>query len=406
MQRVPNESFVGRGVVLSAVLVVLMFAAIASALTLGQGAPALTSGNSECLLGTYTAEKGAVVNDPVTGTKQEVLVGVTLSVVKVKDGEFLVTASTTLTPQGSGKVTIMFTPPLTDMVVVTDVGTYRWSQGKYFIQAIISKELPTTSKVEMKVKGECVRAVTVEVRPLRMTITFGTGYPTETLPPNTVSGEAAGYVIVVSKNGSLKIFQLRKPVEGMVLENYVVRDITIPCNVTVGGILINSVTIKVYVPENLSERQVRVALQPLLAACTGNVSGLKGIAIVPPSENLRGVLGSIYTLVKAPHTSSTSTFTATITTKLTVVTPATVTATAVATYAQGTSTPRTYPTVPTTSPQHASSTGLSAPPGAATSATSTSPTATIPSRVVATAIALGTAFLAGVVVYLIVIRRT
>ncbi len=409
MQRIPSRALIGRGAILSAALTVLVLAAIASALTMNQDTPALMSSNSECLLGTYTAEKSAVVNDPITGTKQEVLVSVTLNVTRVKEGEFLVTASTTLTPQSSGKVTIMFTPPLTDMVVSTDAGTFRWSQGKYFIQAIISKELPVTSKIEMKVKGECVKAVTIEVRPLKTTIVFGTGYPAEAPPQNTrvVGGETAGYVIVVSKNGSLRIFQLKKPVEGMMLEGYVTRNITIPCNMVVGGILINSITVKVHVPENLSEERLETALQPLLAACTGNLSGLKGVAVVYSGINLNEVLKSIYASARFSYASSIPP--TVTTTKLTVVSVATVTVTTTATttYVRGTSTSHTYLTVPTTaSIQTSSRTGTGTLSETAASATSTSLQPMTSSRATAAVIALGIALVAGMIAYLIIVRRT
>lgn len=407
MQKTPGGALVGRGVTLSAVLAVLVLAAVASALTMSQGTPALTSSNSGCLLGTYTVERSVVVNDPITGTKQEVLVSVALNVTRVKEGEFLVTASTTLTPQGSGKVTVMFTPPLTDMVVSTDTGIFRWSQGKYFIQAIISEELPVTSKIEMKVKGECVKAVTIEVRPLKTTITFGTSYPAEASPPITSGGEAVGYVIIVSRNGSLRILQLKKPVGGMVLKGYVTRNVTIPCNMSVGGILVSDVTVKVYVPENLSEKQLKVALQPLLAACTGNLSKLNGVAIVSSSGSLREVLGSIYTLLKfSSNSGATKTVTTIMTTKLTVLTPATVT-TATTTHGQGTSAPRTYLTVPTiTSSQSTPRAGTNTLSETVSIATSTSLPFTISPRAVAATVALGIALVAGVVAYLIVIRRT
>ncbi len=408
MQKMLGGALASKGVILSAVLAVLVLASAASALTVSQGTPALTSSNSECLLGTYTAGKSVVVSDPITGRKQEVLVSVMLSVTRVKEGEFLVTALITLTPQGSGKATIMFTPPLTDMVVGTDTGTFRWSQGKYFIQAIISRELPVTSKIEMKVKGECVKVVAVEVRPLKTTVVFGTGYPAETPPQSTqvVGGETAGYVVVVSENGSLKIFRLKKPVEGMMLEGYVARNVTIPCSIVIGGILINSVTIKVYVPENLSKEQLEKALQPLLAACTGNLSELRSVAVVFSSKGLKEVLRGIYSSVKSPNTTATLT---TITTALTVttVTAATTTATP---RAPSVSTPTyaTIPTVPstTTKPSQASPSEVWAGTSSETlaSTASTSPPLTAFPRALALTLALGLALIAGVVAYL-VIRR-
>ncbi len=411
MRKTLSGAPIGRGVILSVALAVLVLSAVASALTVSQGTPALTSSNSECLLGTYTAGKSVVVSDPITGRKQEVLVSVTLSVTRVKEGEFLVTALTTLTPQGSGKATIMFTPPLTDMVVSTDTGIFRWSQGKYFIQVIISKELPITSKIEMKVKGECVKAVAVEVRPLKTTVVFGTGYPAEASPPSTqvVSGETAGYVVVVSENGSLKIFRLKKPVEGMMLEGYVTRSVTIPCNIVIGGILINSVTVKVYVPENLSEEQLEKALQPLLAACTGNLSGLREVAAVFLSRSLKDVLGGIYSSVKLPSTQSTA---ATVTAMTTALTATTVTATttAVATRVPSTST-HTYPTIPTTSPATSTVSPLQSSPtgtwssiSAETLASTSQPIMAFP-RALAATIALGLALIAGVMTYLVIIRK-
>lgn len=405
MQKMLGGAPAGRGVILSMVLAVLVLASIASALTVSQGTPALTSSNPECLLGTYTAGKSVVVSDPITGRKQEVLVSVTLSVTRVKEGEFLVTALTTLTPQGSGKTTIMFTPPLTDMVVSTDTGTFRWSQGKYFIQAIISKELPLTSKIEMKVKGECVKAVAVEVRPLKTTVVFGTGYPAETPPPqNTqvVGGKTAGYVIVVSENGSLKVLRLKKPVEGMTLEGYVTRNVTIPCNIVIGGILINSVTVKVYVPENLSKEQLEKALRPLLAACTGNLSELRGVAVVFSSKGLKEVLRGIYSSVKSPST------TATLTTVTTALTVTTVTAVTTTPRVPSISTPTyaTIPTVPptTTKPSQASPSEVRAGTSSETlaSTTSTSPPLTAFPRALALTLALGLALIAGVVTYLVI----
>ena len=404
MQKMLGGAPAGRGVILSMVLAVLVLASIASALTVSQGTPALTSSSSECLLGTYTAGKSVVVSDPITGRKQEVLVSVTLSVTRVKEGEFLVTALTTLTPQGSGKATIMFTPPLTDMVVSTDTGIFRWSQGKYFIQVIISKELPITSKIEMKVKGECVKAVAVEVRPLKTTVVFGTGYPAEAPPQNTqvVSGETTGYVVVVSENGSLKIFRLKKPVEGMMLEGYVTRNVTIPCNIVIGGILINSVTVKVYVPENLSNEQLEKALRPLLAACTGNLSELRGVAVVFSSKGLKEVLRGIYSSVKSPNTTATLT---TITTALTVTT---VTAATTTPRVPSISTPTyaTIPTVPptTTKPSQASPSEVRAGTSSETlaSTTSTSPPPIAFPRALALTLALGLALIAGAVTYLVI----
>jgi len=403
MKKLGNASM-GRGVILSMVLAVLMFAAIFSALVEGQGIPAQASSNSGCLLGTYTTERSGVVSDPVTGAKHEVLVSVKLNVVKVKEGEFLVSVSTTLTPRDGGKVTIMFTPPLTDVIVSTDTGNFRWSQGKYFIQAIVSKELPITSKIGMKVRGECVKAVIVKIRPLKTTIAFGTGYPAEIPPRNTrvVGGETAGYVIVIGENGSLRIYRLQRPMEGMLLEGSVARNVTIPCNVVVGGVVLHSVTVKVYVPKNLSKEQLETALQPLIAACAGNLSKLRGVAVVFSNKSIKEVLRSIYASAELLRISSPAA--AVMATRPTTASPTTVTVTetTVVTRTENTST-YSYPTVPTTAPAQAV-------PKA--SATITSHVASTPlplatsSKALATAVALGVALVASVIAYLIVVKRT
>ena len=405
MSRAPGKAFMSKGVALSVALAVLVVAAIASALTLGHDTLVLASNDSECLLGTYTVERSTSVTNPVTGVRQGVLVSVMLNITKVKEGEFLVTASTALTPQGSGKVTIMFTPPLTDMVVSTDTGTFRWSQGKYFIQAIISKDLPTTSKIEMKVKGSCVKSVIVEVRPLKTTVAFGSGYPAEAPPQNTQSVKegVAGYVVVVSRNGSLRVFELKKSSKGSVLEGYVARNVTIPCSVVIGGIPVSNVILKVYVPRNLSEEQLKAALQPLLAVCRGNLSGLRGIAIVS-AEGFKEMLKGVYASAEVQHASGTTTVTVT---KVATTVAATITATVTTTSTTrvyGTSTPTSsYPTVPTTTApmQAVPRTGTS--PSMETAATPL-PLVTVP-KAVAVATALGIALIVGAVVYLIVIRR-
>ncbi len=411
MKRNRSKVLTEGNAILSVALAVLILAAFASMLMTGQNTPAL-AGSSVCLLGTHTAEESATLNNPVTGTQQDILVRVTLNVTQVRKGEFLVTAVTTVVPQGGGKALIMFTPPLTDMVVYTDAGTFRWSQGKFFIQVIISKELPTTSKVEMKVKGECVKSVVIEVRPLKTVLTFGmsTGYPAEAPSQSTSvrGGENIGYVIMVSRNGSLRVFQLKKPVEGMALENYVVRNVTIPCNIAVGGIVVNGISVEVYAPKNLSEEQLEKALQPLSALCSGNLSGLRGMVMLFSNKSLREALSSFISPKFSYVSEATSTVTATKTTvltiaKVTATTTATTTVTSTCQTVTGSTTTHVYPTVPTTLPQATSGTAVSASSGAAAS---TPLPLTTSSKAVAAVVALGAALVAGLVAYLVIVRRT
>jgi len=408
MEESRNGVPMGRGVILSTALVILILAAFASVLMTDQNIPAL-AGSNACLLGTYTAEESTILNNPVTGTQQEVLVRVTLNVTQVKNEVFLVTAVTTIIPQGGEKASIMFTPPLTDMVVYTDAGTFRWSQGKFFIQAIISKELPITSKIEMEVKGGCVKAVNVEVRPLKKVLTFGTstGYPAEAPPQSTSvrGGENVGYVILVSRNGSLRVFQLKKPVKGMAPENYVARNVTIPCNIAIGGIIVNGISVKVYAPKNLSKEQLENALQPLSAVCSGNLSELRGMVTLFSNKSLSEALSSLISLKFSYVSEATSTVTATKTTVLTVAKVTATTTTVTSTYQTVTSptTTQVYPTVPTTPLQTISSVTVSASSGAAAS---TLPPPTTPPKTLATVVALGTALAAGAVAYLIIVRKT
>ena len=402
---------VGRVLLLGIILAVLVLASVALALTTSQGTPPRSEGTA-CLLGTYTAERETTLLDPVTGMKYKVLVEVTLNVTRNPKGGFTVTVTTTLTPKGVSKASIMFTPPLTDMVVRTDAGTFRWSEGKYFIQAIISRELPLTDKIGMNVKGTCVKYVSVEVRPLRTSVEFGSGHP-ETTPqqPQGTPGRLTGLIVLVTHNGSIKILRIAKPVKGVAMEGYRARNVTIPCNLVVGGIRVSNVTLQLYVPEGISDKELRNALQPLIAACSGNMSGLKGVAIIIAGEGgvsnlLRGVYGAYAVKGAVILVSGTSTHhqasSPTTTPTATMVTVAT-TRSPHSTSSATTATP-TIPTVATVSPSVTSSPAEEV-WGSSTGAVTTPLTPNVASRTTAAALALGAALAAGLIAYVIIVRK-
>jgi len=62
---------------------------------------------------------------------------------------------------------INYTPPLLDYVIgYSDGRVKRWSEGKFFIQAILSKELPLSKSYSMIVDYGCIQYIIVKIRPL------------------------------------------------------------------------------------------------------------------------------------------------------------------------------------------------------------------------------------------------
>ncbi len=76
---------------------------------------------------------------------------------------------------------INYTPPLMDFIVITDKGTFRWSKGKFFIQAYLKKELPLRVRNSLLVKGKCVRALVIIIKPIGYLRIVGT------LPPQLIT---------------------------------------------------------------------------------------------------------------------------------------------------------------------------------------------------------------------------
>ncbi|OYT47361.1 MAG: hypothetical protein B6U85_05390 [Desulfurococcales archaeon ex4484_42] len=62
---------------------------------------------------------------------------------------------------------INYTPPLLDYVIgYSDGRLKRWSEGKFFIQVILSKELPLSKSYSMITDYGCIQYVVIKIRPL------------------------------------------------------------------------------------------------------------------------------------------------------------------------------------------------------------------------------------------------
>jgi len=62
---------------------------------------------------------------------------------------------------------INYTPPLLDYVIgYSDGRLKRWSEGKFFIQVILSKELPLSKSYSMITDYGCIQYIIIKIRPL------------------------------------------------------------------------------------------------------------------------------------------------------------------------------------------------------------------------------------------------
>ncbi len=155
---------------------------------------------------------------------QLIRVGISVTIVKAASG-FWVRANVTLAPVGGGAAEIMFTPPLADMAVKTDLGTYVWSHGKLFIQVVLRRRLPVSTHLSMRVNGSCVEGIALYIRPLHRYVVLGgplvTGELVETLSKTagtTTATAIAGrtrtracntlvILIMYSRNGGIRVLK-------------------------------------------------------------------------------------------------------------------------------------------------------------------------------------------------------
>lgn len=105
-----------------------------------------------------------------------VRVEITLTITEAAGG-FRVVANVTLAPV-SGATEVFFTPPLADMAVKTDLGTYVWSHGKFFIQVMLKKKLPVSTRMSLRVNGTCVEGVALYIRPVHRYVVLGSSVVT------------------------------------------------------------------------------------------------------------------------------------------------------------------------------------------------------------------------------------
>ncbi len=96
---------------------------------------------------------------------------------------------------------INYTPPLMDFIVVTDKGIFRWSRGKFFIQAFLKKELPLRVRNSLLVKGNCVRALVIIIKPIRYLRIVGT-LPPQLITYSSIRQPSPPKAIVVTKLSS------------------------------------------------------------------------------------------------------------------------------------------------------------------------------------------------------------
>lgn len=70
-------------------------------------------------------------------------------------------------------VGITYTPPFIDLIAYTDRGVLRWSEGRFFIQALHHVNLPYEEGLAWEVPAGCVKGVTVVVKAVGYKVTIG-----------------------------------------------------------------------------------------------------------------------------------------------------------------------------------------------------------------------------------------
>ncbi len=214
---------------------------------------------SACLLGIY--EYTLAIPLTSVNASPKLIVDVSVTVRHVGINEYLVTAKALL----EGPVKISFTPPLIDLIVHTNSGTYVWSKGRVFAQVVINAVPPINSSVSLRVKGSCVKSVEVLVTPVHKDFVF-----TPTLTYVKPMHYRGAYLIMVLGNGSVRVSRI-KSLSGGEAASIIKRHGLVPYKLTVNyNLMVNNeaviskATITVYAPKGLNASLIRRYVEPIL----------------------------------------------------------------------------------------------------------------------------------------------
>ncbi len=95
-----------------------------------------------------------------------IVVNLTIIQELISENEMNITVKLDLVSYTKG-LKINYTPPLLDYIIgYSDGHVKRWSKGKFFIQAILSEELPLSKSYSMITDYGCIQFIIIKIRPL------------------------------------------------------------------------------------------------------------------------------------------------------------------------------------------------------------------------------------------------
>ncbi len=290
-----------------ALAIALAIVIVGALVTVPIGAEDL-SASTLCMEGIYNK---VIENVPLRAIPISEIVHVNVNVtvkVTMEGNSAKIEATALLEPAEPGNATISYSMPFMDMVVQTLEGkVYRWSEGKVFIMAIMSRTLPLKESISMTVNASCITGVTVYVRPLDLKIEFGgdagfepTLTQTSVQPINTLTEKTniTKIIVVLNEwpkpgNATLVIIPMPTTVEEVPNEegshNY-----TIACPPDLIKLVTNltNETIIIRLDENISETIIKYTGYPLailIPLCTSR----NAMYYIVNEKELGNVLGEL-----------------------------------------------------------------------------------------------------------------
>ncbi len=126
-----------------------------------------------CITQQYCLSKSISYTETINYNGKEVLINLNIIQEPIDKDKINLTVRLNLTSQIKG-LRINYTPPLLDYVIrYSDGRIRRWSEGKFFIQVILSKELPLSKSYSMIVDEGCLQFIVIEIRPLNYVRVIG-----------------------------------------------------------------------------------------------------------------------------------------------------------------------------------------------------------------------------------------